>query len=189
MLKRDAAPKKLPWWKYALATLGVVYAIGTVIWIVMLTSKAYAPSGPSDLAQHPERQEELLALRRAEKMQTDLGLSAEQTSKVAKIMEGFQAERKARFLSAPEGQPMARMQAMMELREKVRDDLSTVLTPEQLDAYEGAQQQRFGGVFSALRESGIAPVNPAAMPKSPEERRERLMNVFQPVQPAAPAAQ
>ena len=185
MLNRDVAPKKMPWWKYGLAALGVVYAIGTVIWIVLLVSKTYAPSGPTALAMHPEQQDALLALRRAEKMQADLGLTPEQTEQVAKIMEGFHAERKERFLSAPEGQPMARMQAMMELREKVRTELSTVLTPEQLEQYSDGQQQRFSGVFSALRESGIAPVNAAAAPKTPEDRRERLLNVLKPVAPTA----
>jgi len=180
---------KMPWWKYTLATLGVAYAIGSVIWLVLLASKSFEPVGPSALAQHPERQNELLAERRAMKMQEDLGLTSEQTALVTTIMEAFQAARKERFLSTPEANPLARMQVMMELREEVRGKLAAVLDPEQLERFESTQQARFGEVFSALRQTGIAPVNPAAVPKTQEARRERLMNLLQPTEPATPAAE
>lgn len=188
MLQRDEA-KKVPWWKYALAAAGAVYLVGMAIWAVTALRAQPGQTGPSELALHPERQDEILAQRRADAMKEELGLSAEQAAKLTGIVQEFQQARKERFLGAAETGPLGRMQAMMQLRAEMREKLGAVLSPEQLAQFEEKQEQRIMGAMGAIRSAGLNPMA-AGPPRGPGEARERFMNILQPVTPQpAPAAE
>lgn len=113
---------KRPWWKWALAAVGLCYLLGAAVWAAhAYVTRDTTPKGPSELAAHPERQAEILARRRAEEMRDQLGLTEEQTARLAVI---FQQE------AAPgEGDFRERAQAM-------RAKIMEVLTPEQREKLE-----------------------------------------------------
>ncbi|MDQ1256824.1 MAG: hypothetical protein QG656_1424, partial [Candidatus Hydrogenedentes bacterium] len=71
--------------KYVLAGIGALYAVGFVAYVVYAGVTKKGPTGPSELELHPERQAEIQARERAERMQDELKLSDEQTQKVAEI--------------------------------------------------------------------------------------------------------
>ena len=107
--------KKRPWWQYLLAVVGAGYLVAGAAWgVYALAKRPSQQRGPSEIAAHPERAGEILARERAEEMKQRLGLSDEQTTKVAEALKAG-----AEAPPGPEG-----MRAVME---KVRE----VLTPEQ----------------------------------------------------------
>lgn len=105
-----------------MAGLGVFYLLlffAILAYYGMSRSKS---SGPSELAAHPERQQEILAQQRAAEMQDRLGLSDEQAKQVADV---FAAQRPPEF--GPGGPPPDFRKRGQEMREQ----LSKILTAEQ----------------------------------------------------------
>jgi len=117
----DMSEKKRPWWQYLLAVVGAGYLVAGAAWGVHALAKRPAgPRGPSEIAAHPERAGEIMARERAEEMKQRLGLSDEQTAKIAELLKAD--------ADGPPGP--ASMRAVME---KIRE----VLTPEQREKMGG----------------------------------------------------
>ncbi len=146
--------------QYALAGMGVVYILLFAGYLVYAFAGTQAPSGPSELEAHPERQAEILARQRAEEMQGRLGLSEEQTKQIAGIFAGQEGGQPA------DGDPRERWRAM-------REEVAKVLTPEQQAQME-QERGRFGG-------PGGGPGGPRGMMMSPE-RMEALKAKMTPEQ-------
>jgi Spy/CpxP family protein refolding chaperone len=118
--------------KYGLAAVGVVYIIAIVVYVVHAkVAGEHIQTAPSELEAHPERQEEIIAQRKAAEMKDQLNLSDEQAQKVAEIFQKQHTD------GNDGGDFRDRRQAM-------RDDLAQVLTPEQ-QAKMDESRGRFGG--------------------------------------------
>lgn len=109
--------------KYALAGLGVVYAVLFVAYLVLAAVEWTKPQGPSELEAHPERQDEILAMRRASEFQGRLDLSDEQTEQVAQLF--FDRSGAGRPGDGGEEGGFGGMRGM-------RDEIQKILTPEQI---------------------------------------------------------
>jgi hypothetical protein len=71
--------------KYVFAGIGAVYLVLMVGYLVYRGVTPGQKQGPSDLEANPDRQEEILARRRALELQQQLKLTDEQTDKIADI--------------------------------------------------------------------------------------------------------
>jgi hypothetical protein len=105
--------------KYVFAGIGVVYLVLFVGYLVYAGVKRSQPRGPSELEANPERQEEIMAERRAQDLKEQLGLSDEQMKKIAEIF----AQR------GQDGPPMG--PPGPGAWRGMRDEVAKVLTPEQ----------------------------------------------------------
>ncbi len=123
------------WVKYALAGAGAVYLVLFAGWLVYSAVRQEAPRGPSDLEAHPERQEEIVARRRAEELRDRLQLSEEQTQKIAEIYQKNRMDDEP-----PDGPPTEEQRNRWRARQ---EEIARVLTPEQQAQLE--QERRFGG--------------------------------------------
>jgi hypothetical protein len=122
--------------KYALAGVGGVYLLLLISYFVYAGVKGADPVGPSELEAHPERQDEILAQRRAEELRGQLGLSDEQTQRIAQIYE-------AQKDSGPGDDSQADGDSR-ERRRQTHDQIDQVLTPEQKTALEQSRGQSRG---------------------------------------------
>jgi len=149
--------------KYALAGIGACYVAVFAGYLAYTTMKPVAPSGPSELEAHPERQEEILAQRRAEEMKERLGLTDDQTAKLSEL---FAAQRPPDGPPGPgDGDPRERWRAMQE-------KINEVLTPEQQQKMEEGRGQ-FGGRGGPFR--GMTPERIESLKsKMTPEQRERF---------------
>jgi Spy/CpxP family protein refolding chaperone len=105
--------------KYTLAGVGAVYILLFIGYLVYAGVMRTAPQGPSELEANPERQDEILAQRRADELRQQLKLSEEQTQRLADIFQKNQS-------SNPPGAG--------DFRERWRAaqaEIAQVLTPEQ----------------------------------------------------------
>jgi len=179
-----ASRTKTPGWKLLLAGIGLAYAVGFGAWgVYALVTQPWERSA-TDLAAHPERENEVLADRRARDLQSELGLTDRQTEEVSEILLAF---REQHLVSAPEtsAAPWERMQSRMQAAQDTRAALEAVLTEEQ--RAEFAQMRlpwtppmpgmggpgRGGPPRRMLQAAGIDPAELEGM--SPEERREFVM--------------
>jgi len=148
--------------KYALAGLGVVYAVLFATYLVYAAVTRLSPQGPSELEAHPERQDKILAQQRVEDLKARLSLSDEQTQRISDILAaqggGFPGD------GPPDGNFRGRWQG-------VRDQIAQVLTPEQQ-----AQAQQMMGQFRG------GPGGP--MGRMTPERAESLKQKMTPEQKA-----
>ncbi len=126
----------IPKWKLALAALGVLYLIGFAVWgVYAVSERTTQQRGASELASHPERQDEILAERRAEEARELLGLSSEQTRQLATLIEAH--TQKAQALRTEDIDDFeVRRERMMALRDVLRKDVNALLTPEQQERLE-----------------------------------------------------
>ena len=133
--------------KYVLASIGAVYAVLFVGYLIYAGVTRMAPQGPSELEAHPEKQDEILARQRVEEFKSRLSLTDEQTQRIADILAahggGFPGG------GPPDGNFRGRWQGL-------RDQIAQVLTPEQQAQAQqmmgqfggpggGGQQGQFGG--------------------------------------------
>ena len=154
--------KAIPKWKLALAAVGIVYLCGFVVWgVYAATSENTRTQGPSELAANPERQDEILAQRRADTMQQQLDLSSEQRDDVEALIEEY--TNKARAYREEERDPEVRRSKMIGLREQFQDDLYARLSPEQQAQFDNMSMPErariigrglFGGPMSGMRGGG-----------------------------------
>lgn len=117
--------------KLILAGIGVVYLVGAGVWAGQAYWKSRAAAKQPNLAAHPERAGEVLIDREIEHYSGQLGLSEEQKKQAHDILE------KAGVTNAP---PAQAMQGMMEVQKKLRE----ILTPEQAEKLDRAQNERMG---------------------------------------------
>ncbi len=115
--------------KYAVAGAGAVYIILFVGYLVYAGTRPTAPQGgPSELEAHPERQAEIVSRRQAEELRDQLGLSEEQTQKVAVIYLKYGADQ------SPDGNQRDHWRALQK-------EIDEVLTPEQRALWEQIRAQ------------------------------------------------
>lgn len=161
--------RPIPPWKVALATCGVmtIVAAGAFgIWQLM-QARGNA-SGASELTLYPERQNEILASRRADGIAERLGLTPEQSVEMTALMSEFMEARNAdRENNA--GNMLALMQsrraAMMEMDTKI----SAMLNPEQQEKFQQMKGEMFGriGQLQQLRPllgENLPPLGQGLMP-------------------------
>ena len=131
----NASIASIPKWKLVLAGLGVVYLVAFLFWGVYAYATSETQRGASELAANPERQDQILARRRAEDVRAGLGLSDEQTDQLAALIE--KQTLKARAVRAESaGNMELQRERMMALREEAQQDIDALLTPEQREKLE-----------------------------------------------------
>lgn len=130
--------------KYALAGIGVLYLVVFAGYLVYAGMKPSDPVGPSELALHPEREDEILARRRAEEMQAELKLTEAQTQRIADIMSAQSADEPFGFgPGGGQGDGPGGGDFRGRFRE-MQEQIEQVLTPEQRALLE-AQREQFRG--------------------------------------------
>jgi Spy/CpxP family protein refolding chaperone len=117
--------------KLILAGVGVVYLVGAGMWAGQAYWKSRTAGNQPNMAAHPERAGEMMVDREIERYSGQLGLSDAQKRQVRDIVQ------KAGVTNVP---PVQAMQGMMEVQKKVRE----ILTPEQLEKMDKAQNDRMG---------------------------------------------
>lgn len=174
----SASPPAVPWWKWALAACGAATIVAAIAaGAAYAVSQHNAASRRSELTLHPERQNEILAARRAETLAERLGLDPQQTGQLSALMARMREERiAAREQHAGDlwGMVQARRSAMAGFEAELRG----ILKPEQMPAFDELKQDLFGrvqalqgmrgllggGVLPELPPGALAPLpaNPAA---------------------------
>jgi Spy/CpxP family protein refolding chaperone len=158
--------QKRLWIKYVFAGIGAVYLVLFAAYILYAAMREKAPTGPSELELHPERQAAIRARERAEELRERLTLSEEQTRKISDIFARMQPE-----AGTPEGG---------DRRERFRliqEEIGKILTPEQRALQEQmgfAGPGRPGGPGGPGRRGGPFGMNP--------ERMEELQKAMTPEQ-------
>lgn len=161
--------KLIPPWKVAMATCGVLTIVaGGALAIWQLIQARDNASGPSELTLHPERQNEILASRRADVIAERLGLTPQQSVEMTRLISEFMESRNAdRENNA--GNMLALMQsrraAMMEMDSKI----SALLKPEQQEKFQQMKGEMFGriGQLQQLRPllgENLPPLGQGLMP-------------------------
>ncbi len=159
--------------KYALAALGAVYIVLFVGYLLYAAIQEKPPAGPSELELYPERQAEIKAKERAEEMKERLGLSEEQTEKVAELF---------RDTPPPMGPPMGGDDQRMRYQ-AFQEGLTKILTEEQRSLMEqigppGGPGGGPGGEPGGRRRGGPPRMDPERLEAVKEamtpEQRERF---------------
>lgn len=147
MTERDVSSIwAMPKWKLALAGLGALYLAGFMVWGVYAVATSETQQGASELAANPERQDEILGRRRAEEARRVLGLSDEQTGRLAALMEKH--TQKMRALRSEDTDDFeARREQMVALRTEMMQELDAILTDEQREKLESLPMQERGRIF------------------------------------------
>jgi hypothetical protein len=128
------ATPSMPPWKKVLAGIGAAYLIAMAAWCgYALLKNATTQTGATDLAAHPEQQDEILAQRRAADLRDKLDLTPEQAATVELLYRESAARIKA-AAAAEDGQSNT-MRGYFGERAKMQEALKQVLTPEQFDKY------------------------------------------------------
>ncbi len=138
-----------------LAGFGVVFCVvfaGKLIWTTVCAPEQ---RGPSDLARNPDKQDEVLAWREAEKVQDKLKLSDSQTERVANILFKNGGGRPPMPPGRPdEGMDPSMFMRFREQREAMDREIAAVLSAKQAEAFENINRERreerrdrFGSMF------------------------------------------
>ena len=117
--------------KLILAGIGVVYLVGGAVWAGQYYWKNRTAAQQTNIAVHPELAKQTMIDREMERYNGQLGLSGEQKKQVQEIIEKS---------AAGNGQSGQFMQGMLETRKKIRE----ILTPEQQEKMDKAQNERVG---------------------------------------------
>ena len=154
--------------KYTLAGVGILYLLLGIGLLVYAGVKHMEPSGPSELEEHPERQQEILARQRTEEMRTRLGLTDEQAKQIAEIMAANQPAG-----AQDGGDPRGRWRGLQE-------QIGKVLTPDQ---QQRAEQMRGQFAGKGGPRGGISPERMDALKeKMTPELRARFEKRMQDMQ-------
>ncbi len=118
-----------------------------------------ANTGPTELTLHPERQQEIMAERRADRIQEKLNLSDEQAAQMEEIMRGM-GEEMRRMGPPPAGGGIREMMArrrghMQQMDEKVR----AILDDEQFEKYQAEKKKRMQAMGGMRQMFGGRPMN------------------------------
>lgn len=150
--------KKIPAWQWVLAGCGVATLAGAAVFAAMhLTGAADRGGGPSALTLHPERQEEIIAARRADQLAARLGLDTAQTAQAAEILGRFRA-RRAEDRARHQGDVMGLIQARQGAMAEFEREMQAILRDDQRAAYDAARADITGRLMDlrAMR-SSVAP--------------------------------
>lgn len=118
---------KKAWVKYLLATVGAIYIVVAIGYLVNLGYKRMQPAGASELAAHPERAGEIMAQQRLDEIKTQLGLSNEQAKQLADL---FQQQNP---MGRPPGGPGD--EDFRARRDAFQSAIAQILTPEQIEKF------------------------------------------------------
>ena len=177
--------------KLAFVWIGVFYLVAAGAYgTYVLLSRTMQPQGASDLAAHPERQDEIVTDRQARELQEMLSLTDTQTQEIAQILHASRQEpRPAQAGRGPE--------TMMAGRRELREKISAVLTEEQREKCTESRMGRERGfgpggmgrgggmddperrerMRQVMEQNGIDPDEFEKLP--PEERRKRMREMRQ----------
>jgi len=157
--------RKTPKLKLFLAAMGIltllVAAGGTVVAIVSRETPQV-----SDLALHPERQDEILARREADGYRDQLGLSEEQTVKIAEIL--LDARKRAIASKAETVAGPQQMMVRMRDRGQATEAIRAILTPEQQAAFDKSPAGKRREMMQIMRDA--TPEDREAFRKQMQER-------------------
>jgi len=168
--------KSIPVWKWFLAAVGVAYLVGGAVWLAFHIAPDGETPGPSELALHPERQEEILAQRRADELAGKLGLDAEQAAEMAAVMRDMQQQRKS-LMREHGGDRVAMAMNGMQMMQDMQERARAILTDEQYAAFETEMNDRVSRLMEAGRRFRPEGMEPGEL--TPTQRRGRLMRLFQ----------
>ncbi len=127
--------------KLTLAGAGAGLSLACAALILFGYVSGPRPQGPSELTLHPERQEEIIAGRRAGELKTRLGLSDDQTAQLSQMLVSFRAElREHRRQNA--GNPAARIAAGRQKLQGFADQIRGILTEEQRARFDAMREDR-----------------------------------------------
>jgi hypothetical protein len=150
----------VPMWKRVLAGCGLLTLVVSAVVITARVVEGQAAAGPSELTLHPERQDEILADRRADSLGQKLGMNPEQTAELSRIIEGFQQAR-----LADRQQYAGNLLGLMQARRAAMQDLDTqvqaLLTAEQRANYANVKSDLMGRV------AGLQQLRPMLAPNMP----------------------
>ena len=128
----DAAPgKKYSKLKLILAGIGAVYLVGAGVWAGQAYWKSRTAAKQPNLAAHPELARQTMIDREIARYGEQLALTDDQKKQVHDILD------QSGLKNAEPGQAM---QGMLEVRKKIHD----ILTPEQQEKMDKAQNARVG---------------------------------------------
>lgn len=158
--------REIPKTQLILAACGVITLVAAAAGgVILLLPKE--PPQVSQLALHPEQQDEILARREAEKLQEQIDLSAEQTDQVADLWLKYRKQTQETQATGPGGpmQMMGRMQSRMQLS----SDIRKLLTPEQEKAFDETPGGRQQNMMRMMRDS-----TPEQRQAFAEQMRQRM---------------
>ncbi len=139
--------RNTPKMKLVLAGFGVITLVGGGVLGSMAISDYEPQPGVSELALHPERQDEIVTQREAQKYQEALGLTQEQTDQIAALL---LADRKRRMQDATTELSPQAMMARMGQRAALTKSIRDLLTPDQIEKFndmpEGRRDQFMQGM-------------------------------------------
>jgi len=176
-MRHKALPKQaLPVWKLILAGAGVVTIVACAVYGGSRLVGREA-GGPSSLTLHPERQNEILAQRRADQLREELNLSPEQTARVFEVYYRFQNALQE-MEAATKGSPAARIMARTSGRREIQDAILEILTADQREVYLAGFRQQLDQIneLRALMDRG------EMQPLLPEGLRPQSFEQFFPLQ-------
>lgn len=162
---------KIPPWKWVLAGAGVITIVvggGYALW--NLAARPAASAGPSELTLYPERQDEILAARRAEGVAERLNLSPEQQQKLTVIMAEFMASRDAER-DQHQGNVLARLQARRAAMQAMDGKMQKLLSPEQAEKYATLKSEMFGRIVQLQQ---LRPLLGSGLPLPPNGLLDQL---------------
>ena len=177
MRRQAAKEQKLPLWKKVMAGAGVITIVAGVAYTGYFVATANA-GGPSEMTLHPERQDEINAQRRAEALSAELGLTPEQTEKVAGIYYHYRIDLREKEQAAA-GNLTARALTRMSTMQALEGEIMAVLDEEQRAQFAQTRLDRFG----KLRELRSLVQRGEIKPILPEGQRPRIFDQFLDQQP------
>ncbi len=146
-----------------LAVIGAGFCVLFVAGVVYAVVTTEEPAEPSELALHPEREDEILAERRARQYQQMLSLNEEQTDQVAQIVLSARKQEKQDLAKGYED-GRAMRDAKLQRRKAVSDQIEAILTPEQRVAYAQTEGKQRLDAIMRLR-SMVHAINPDGGPR------------------------
>jgi Spy/CpxP family protein refolding chaperone len=140
--------------KLLLAGVGVITLVVAAGYLAKMAVTPAQHHGPSELSLHPERQDSILAGRRAQMLQKRLGLNSDQTKQVAQLIEKAKKESDG-FISDPTLDPGAKLMAARSKMQDVMAQIEPLLTPEQKEKF-GAQREASQRLFAQFMNNNQA---------------------------------
>ncbi len=162
--------REIPKTQLVLAACGVLTLVAATAAGVMLLMPGEPPR-VSELALHPEQQDEILARREAEKLQKQIDLSAEQTDQVAELWLKYRKQAQATPAAGSAGQ--MQMVGRMMSRMQLSSDIRKLLTPEQQTAFDDTPDGRRQNMMQMFQNS-----TPEQRRAFGEQMRERMPKGF-----------
>lgn len=147
---RKATTSKL---KLVFAGIGAGFCVVFLVLIVHALLAGPQLTGPSELALHPDRQDEILAKRKATELQEKLELTDDQTQKVTAILLEARKETADFIRNGPTDQ-MERFAEGRSRLQSLQDQIAAVLTPEQREKFQKVvddRRERTGAIINLIR--------------------------------------